>query len=158
MDIYKKKKWLKERIKKILYCRAIKKHSFICTHLALISSIYPFFWTILSYIRAPLWASWCGDLPPGLGLRPGHVNLCAWKPWWGTFAFCWLRIMCVDYSGCKLMLQGWMEDWPTIQWALWHFRGPWWNNADDYTRLSREYMSIYPFMQLLFQVTQSKSH
>ena len=31
-------------------------------------------------------ASWCGDLPPGLGARTHPFNLCARKPWQGTFA------------------------------------------------------------------------
>ena len=33
-----------------------------------------------------LQASCCGDLPPGLGAQTRPFNLCAKKPWWGTFA------------------------------------------------------------------------
>ena len=31
-------------------------------------------------------ASWCGDLPPGVGAQTRPFDLCARKPWQGTFA------------------------------------------------------------------------
>ena len=48
--------------------------------------------SVFTFFRASLWALRCGDLPPGLGAQTRPFNLCARKPWRGTFASCWLCV------------------------------------------------------------------